>query len=84
MIVECFATQGAGCLAELVKEEKFRQLRIYEPGLIGPFRKYLKKLPNYQNSFFWDDVDTGDFRDGLVSEQMLTFFPEKRWVRERV
>jgi len=57
-------------LAELVDEPSVRVLAIFEPGIIGPFRRLLRDLPHYQNSYFWPDVALGDLRDGVRCEDL--------------
>lgn len=62
-------------LAELVEDESFGALDVYEPGLIGAFRVLLGRLPGYTQSYYWPDVRPGDVRDGIRCEdlQALTF-----------
>lgn len=64
-----------GTLAELVEEPSFRELAIYEPGIVGPFRALLQELPGYVNSYYWPDVALGEERDGVPCEDLrdLTF-----------
>ena len=59
----------------LIKEKSFRALAIYEPGIIGPFRRKLRKIRGYVNSYYWPDVALGDERDGVRCEDLrrLTF-----------
>jgi len=68
---------GGRCrsLAELVEDGSFGALHVYEPGLIGPFRRLLGSLPGYTNSYYWPDLPPGDVRDGVRCEnlQTLTF-----------
>ena len=47
---------------KLVPTPKFRELKIYEPGTIGPFRKFLKCSPNYVQSHFSPDVVDNSIR----------------------
>ena len=70
-----FSREDSTCLAKLVGEAQFRKLRIYEPGLIGPFRKFLRELPGYQDSFFMEGVERGEFREGVQCQDLtkLTF-----------
>jgi SAM-dependent methyltransferase len=67
--------EGAGTIARLAKNRTFRRLDIYEPGLGGPFVKYLGALRGYRRSAFWPDVEPGDTRDGVRCEdlQVLTY-----------
>jgi SAM-dependent methyltransferase len=71
------ATYGypGGTLAELCERASFRSLAIYEPGIIGPFRRWLRELPGYVNSYYWPDVAPGEERDGVRCEDLrsLTF-----------
>jgi SAM-dependent methyltransferase len=62
-------------LADLVREPSFRNLAIYEPGIVGPFRHLLRELPRYLNSYYWLDVGLGEQRDGVRCEDLrnLTF-----------
>src|SRR5215207_7649913 len=64
-----------GTLTELVAEPFFRELAIYEPGIVGPFRAVLRELPGYVNSYYWPDVAPGEERNGVRCEDLrdLTF-----------
>ena len=75
LILEHFSTDHSGYLAELAKKPAFRRLRIYEPGLIGPFRKTLLELPGYRHSFLWEGVEPGKYRQGVQCQDLtkLTF-----------
>ncbi|MDY6941298.1 MAG: glycosyltransferase, partial [Cyanobacteriota bacterium] len=44
-IVKKFSKMNAVSLEALSREEVFQTLSIYEPGVIGPFRKYFEKFP---------------------------------------
>jgi SAM-dependent methyltransferase len=65
-------------LAELVDLPEFRELDIYEPGIAGPLRYVLRRLPNYVNSYYWPDVAPGESHDGVRCEDLrrLTFTDE--------
>ena len=65
-------------LARLAEERFFRELVIYEPGMIGPFRHLLMELPGYVNSYFWPEVAPGDEHEGVRCEDLrhLTFGDE--------
>jgi SAM-dependent methyltransferase len=71
------ATYGRpdAALSELAAEPFFRELSIYEPGIIGPFRAILQELPGYVNSYYWPDVALGQDHDGVRCEDLrdLTF-----------
>jgi SAM-dependent methyltransferase len=73
-----YATKGASSIAELVSDSAFARLHIWEPGVYGPFRPYLRALPNYNTSYYWPDVAPGEVRDGLRCEDLmaLTFRSE--------
>jgi SAM-dependent methyltransferase len=60
---------------KLIEQKSFRGLAIYEPGIIGPFRRKLSKVAGYVNSYFWPDVALGNERDGVRCEDLrrLTF-----------
>jgi hypothetical protein len=77
VLVQLFARRGATSLARLAREEHFGRLRIYEPGRIGPFRRYLRPLPGYRESFYWPDVAPGAVRDGVRCEDLMALtFPD--------
>jgi len=57
-------------LTELVNVTQFNTMHIYEPGVIGPFRELFKDFENYHNSFYWDDVNYGEEKDGVVCQSL--------------
>jgi SAM-dependent methyltransferase len=69
-IIADYSRDGSGALDELVREPEFGQLRVYEPGIIGPFRPILGRLPGYFTSYYWPDVEPGGIRDGVQSETL--------------
>ena len=71
LIIDHFSREDSEHLAELVNETAFRNLQIYEPGLIGPFRKILDSLPGYHSSYFWNDVKPGEFREGVQCQNLM-------------
>ena len=71
LILDHFSREGSGRLADLANEAEFQNLRIYEPGLIGPFRKLFHKLPGYCNSYFWEDVPPGEFREDIQCQDLM-------------
>ncbi len=77
VILEKFSN-GSAVLANFAKSPEFRKLSIFEPGIIGPFRKYFKHHPNYVNSYFWKNVDPGVINKGVRCEDLetLTFADE--------
>lgn len=74
VLVDCY---GPGLLS--LKEVRARGmldgLRIFEPGVIGPFRKYLGDLPNYRRARFDSTRVRGEIVDGIPNEDLeqLTF-----------
>ena len=71
LILRHFSRENSEHLAELAHESEFQNLRIYEPGLIGPFRKLFHKLPGYCNSYFWEDVPPGEFREDVQCQDLM-------------
>jgi glycosyltransferase involved in cell wall biosynthesis/tetratricopeptide (TPR) repeat protein len=69
-ILQKFATPDIQCLRDLVRQTDFQRLKIYEPGLIGAFRQYFADLPNYINSYFWQDVPLGEYRQNLQCQSL--------------
>lgn len=78
MLVAAYSKRGSASFAELAREPEFIQLSIYEPGVIGPFRRYLSGNTTYYNSYFWPDVPVGDQRDGVICQNLeqLSFASE--------
>ena len=75
VIVAKYATKRSKSFAELAREPNFLGLSIYEPGIIGPFRRYLKAHPNYTTSYLWEGVEHGESHKGVRCENLesLTF-----------
>ena len=71
LILRFFSRENSRHLGELVHEAEFRNLKIYEPGLIGPFRKLFQHLPGYCNSYFWEDVQPGEFHEGVQCQDLM-------------
>lgn len=65
----------ARTLAALTRETTFAGLAIYEPGISGPFRRFLRGLRHYTNSYYWRGVSPGDVHQGVRCESLhrLTF-----------
>jgi SAM-dependent methyltransferase len=78
VIVAKYATQRSKSFAELAREPSFLGLSIYEPGIIGPFRRYLEAHPNYTTSYLWEGVEPGESHRGVRCENLesLTFANE--------
>src|SRR4051794_947346 len=77
-IIRQYTQAGASTIAELIDEPGFRELSIWEPGTVGPFRAYFGPLPNYVMSGYWPDVPLGEERDGLRCEDLMAVtFPDQ-------
>lgn len=63
-----YSLDGATSVADLARQPDFRELAIYEPGVIGPFRRYFSDLPRYRQSVFSRDRD-GRW-EGLESQDL--------------
>jgi len=63
------------CLQDFEETGALASLRIYEPGVSGPFRKLFAQSDEYVTSFFWDDVPPGTLRRGVPCQNLeqLTF-----------
>jgi len=70
--------QRVGTLAEMAEQTAFSGLAIYEPGISGPFRRFLRGLSQYANSYYWPDVAPGEVHEGVRCESLhnLTFADE--------
>lgn len=56
-ILACYPELRAATLQELVTKPAFRATRLYEPGTIGPFRKFFADLPGYRQSDFYPEQE---------------------------
>jgi len=74
-ILDIYGNAGVKSIKELSQQDAFRNLTIFEPGIIGPLRKYFDHFPNYFQSYFWDDLPLGETRDGVQNQNLecLTF-----------
>jgi SAM-dependent methyltransferase len=65
-------------LAQLIDESALGGLDIYEPGIIGPFRQFLGKLPCYVHTYYWPETEPGEEHEGVRCEDLrsLTFGDE--------
>ncbi len=79
VILRIFSQKNSTTLVNLCKEESFRKLSIYEPGLIGPLRKYLSKLENYTQSSYQLNSKPGSYVNGVQIQdlQRLIYSDEK-------
>ena len=75
VMVARYATKRSKSFVELARGPSFLELSIYEPGIIGPFRRYLKAHPNYTTSYLWEGVEPGESHKGVRCEDLesLTF-----------
>ena len=64
--------------AQLVGDGTLGRLAIYEPGIIGAFRGFLRELPGYVSSYYWEETAPGEEREGVRCEDLrsLTFDDE--------
>jgi SAM-dependent methyltransferase len=78
MLLDTYGSGQIKNFAELAQNQSFRDLCIYEPGIIGPFRKYLKHLPHYYQSYYWPDLKPGELRKAIACQNLeqLTFEDE--------
>lgn len=61
---------GTESLAQAALDRKLTGLRVFEPGIAGPFRPILAGCRTYEQSYFWADVPTGRRRDGVRCENL--------------
>jgi SAM-dependent methyltransferase len=57
-------------LSQLPEKPGFRDLVLYEPGISGPFRHYLRDVAGYFNSYFWPEVSPGSEHEGVRCEDL--------------
>lgn len=69
-ILTCSGRPG-DTLIGLVESEYWRSLKVYEPGVTGPFRKIFGPSDRYFTSFYWDDVAPGGYRDGVICQNIM-------------
>lgn len=69
-ILSCYGSPHIDTLEQLVSEVEFGQLRIYEPGTIGPFRRLFKLLAHYQQSDYYAE-DKRDSAPANIPHQTL-------------
>jgi SAM-dependent methyltransferase len=58
-----------------MRSDRFKRLAVLEQGIRGPFARRLKGLPNYVQSYLFEDCPLGETRDGIVCQDLerLTF-----------
>lgn len=69
-ILSAFSQENAKTLRALCDEPYFKTISIYEPGTIGPFRKHFAPLDNYTQSFYWEDVLPGAYKEGVQCQNL--------------
>ena len=70
-ILRFYKDMQARTIKELAAIPDFKRLRIFEPGISGPFRALFGGLPHYTKSFYWSDLKSGELRDGVVNEDLM-------------
>jgi SAM-dependent methyltransferase len=60
VVLKYFGGDSVRSIADLVNGRRFRSLAIYEPGFIGPFRRYFKGLPRYTQSRYEPERAKGE------------------------
>ena len=58
------------CLRDLCKMPRFSSLTIYEPGVSGPHRCYMKGLPLYRQSCYRRTRPLGTYIDGVANQDL--------------
>jgi SAM-dependent methyltransferase len=71
VLLRRYASAGARSVAELVAEPAFGALAVYEPGRLGPFRRFLGVLPGYVRSQFVPGARGGAVVDGVRCEDLM-------------
>lgn len=69
-IISVFGFGSCTSIRDLAKQKHFSELNIFEPGVIGIIRKFISHLPNYHNSFFYEDASPGEFVEGVRNEDL--------------
>lgn len=65
---------------DLLAAREFADVVIYEPGIVGPFRRMLEGRRHYFNSYYWPDVTPGDEHEGVRCEDLQRLTLEDRSV----
>lgn len=53
-----------------VKEGAFKDLDIYEVAIKGPLKRHLQSSKRYVNSYFWEDVAPGAWKDDVQCQDL--------------
>lgn len=77
-IIRHFGTPRTRSIAQLVEHGGLDSLHVYEPGVAGPFRRFFRHLPHYEQSYHWDEEATAAGRRPGVENQdlMALSFPD--------
>jgi len=70
LIVDEFGDGTYLDLRTLATSGEMDDLNIYEVGMRGPIEARLKHLPNYVQSYFWDDVKPGDWNNDIQCQDL--------------
>lgn len=75
VLLKRFGGEPSRCFAELVEDASVANLDVYEPGLIGPLRPFLRRLEGYVTSYYWPGVTRGALHNSVRKEDLheLTF-----------
>ncbi|MEQ1954022.1 class I SAM-dependent methyltransferase [Mesorhizobium sp. CN2-181] len=69
-ILREYAPEGVSTIKALIESETFGHIRLYEPGVVGPFRRLFQTMSSYEQSFYWEDVAEGNKKDGMVCQNL--------------
>lgn len=72
VLLDRFSGHDSKAIKTLAEEPEFRALKIYELTLKGRFSRYLRQLPHYTQSYYWDDVPPGEYRDGVQCQDVMS------------
>ena len=72
MILSRFSKHNSRSIKALVEEPEFRSIRVYELTLKGRFSRYFRQLPNYTQSYYWDDIAAGEYHDGVQCQDVMS------------
>ena len=70
-----FASGRANNLRQAIRKGVFDDTKILDFSLRGPTRNLLKKTPNFVNAYFWEDVEIGEEKNGVICQDItrMTF-----------
>jgi SAM-dependent methyltransferase len=70
-ILAAYGEARFSSLKDLAASDRFSGLKIYEPGVAGSYRRFLKPLPGYQTSFYWEGGVSGEPMNGVRHEDLM-------------